>query len=876
MTTGDRAKLELDELPDVGADRSTSTRPPIPLVPIALGIILGIHFDRALMPPIWGIVVLGLIGLLFALPIASKVRLVSILPRTRRYLVASFLMAVAVGMARHAGNQRYIPADHIAQFARGQPLIVSVTGRLASPVRIIEPNAEIPRAYDMSPRTRFLLDVESAEGTSGPVPVTGRLMISINEPILDVSEGARVTITGWLYRIRPPSNPGAYDWAAHHRRDGILAALSTDHAAAMRVIERPATRGLGSFVDEMRRRLNRYLVEVSFPDDEESAGVVAAMVLGQRSVVSRSLNESFMRTGNVHFLAASGMNVAWLALVGWVFARVINIQYRAATVGIAILIVTFVLISEPQPSILRAGIVGLVACITIYFRGRRNSINSLAFAAILLLLFRPGDWFSAGFQLTFIATLGLLHVFPVLSNALAHAFIRLGRPRLASLLVIGDTEPFDPYFALLPETRLPGWALRACSVVLQTLVLAIAEWIVTWPLTCFHFNTFTPWGAIGTFLVAPLAMITAWVGFITLLIGLPYPSLGALIGPVLNVVCRLMVELVAWLAKLPGTLLDGRSPSGTWVVVVYGVMALWVYSSEKFRGRFRRPLVAASILVCAWWVANPLLIGRANGALRVWCLAVGDGTGTVIELPNGKTVLYDFGTRSNLDAAMVAHDFLRHRGIGEINTAFVSHANFDHYGAIETIARRVPIRRILINDQFEPSIRENPAAQRFLKSMRDNGVIVETFSGETQFDLCPDVEITSIWPPPHADKPAPSDNDASTVLRLEYEGKSILLTGDIAEWALGGSVDTVADRLRADVLALPHHGSVVTNTRGFIEAANPSAAIRSSGQRRALTVNGIEELVGNNRQYFNTADDGCVVVTLQNGAAIVERAMEAE
>ena len=97
---------------------------------------------------------------------------------------------------------------------------------------------------------------------------------------------------------------------------------------------------------------------------------------------------------------------------------------------------------------------------------------------------------------------------------------------------------------------------------------------------------------------------------------------------------------------------------------------------------------------------------------------------------------------------------------------------------------------------------------------------------------------------------------------IAYEGKVVLLCGDVADWGIAGLLDHGS--LGADAMALPHHGSVVHNTAAFIDEVNPRITIRSTGQRQAMTTNGIEGLVGN-RQFFNTADEGCVRIRIRDG-----------
>ncbi|MCA9257276.1 MAG: MBL fold metallo-hydrolase, partial [Phycisphaerales bacterium] len=280
----------------------------------------------------------------------------------------------------------------------------------------------------------------------------------------------------------------------------------------------------------------------------------------------------------------------------------------------------------------------------------------------------------------------------------------------------------------------------------------------------------------------------------------------------------------------------------------------------RFDRRAFTPLTYIGLIL--WFLIPARWAKRDTGALNVWILAVGDGTGIVIELPNSRTMLFDFGTRSPFDASATATAFLDHRAIDDIDTAFITHANFDHYGAMPSIQKRFPIRRVIVSDQFDHFVRESSGADRFFKSLRETGADMEIVAGPTSWRDASGVEFEILGPIAAAEGRPPSANDSSLALRLTYQGHAILLTGDQSEWGLGHLLSR--REIHADALVLPHHGAVVRNTQRFIEGVNPTIAIRSTGQRRGMTTNGIERLVGPARTYLTTADNGCVHLRIKN------------
>jgi competence protein ComEC len=503
----------------------------------------------------------------------------------------------------------------------------------------------------------------------------------------------------------------------------------------------------------------------------------------------------------------------------------------------------------------------------------------------------PMDLFRPGFQFSFIAVLGLLHLLPFVARAIAALCLRLGLTRLAAgidhrLYAAQLMTPIGP--APGPATSVVEWI---AVWLIMLLAMSVTAWFVTATLSCYLFNTFNPWGALCTFLVSFLALPVTCIGYLATVLGAIFPFASPIVGSVLAATTHAMLGLVDWLANLPGMVVAGGQPSAAWLLAFYAILAMGVYRPQWSMGprksealdnpgedRGPRPglvrrhsFMTAAVVLVVWWLIPPRWAMHEADTLKVWMLAVGDGTGTVIELPDGQVLLYDFGTRSAFDAGPLAVNFLKHRGIDRIDAAFVSHTDFDHYSAIATIARDIPIGRLILNDHFERFAPPGSGPARFLDTLRDLGVPIEIWNGPRVLAGTGDVHVESLWPPPVTARPMPETNETSTVLRVSYGGRSILLTGDISEAAMGTLLAEKA-LLKADTLALPHHGAVVHNTADFITAVNPQVAVRSSGQRRGLTTSGIEVMT-NGRSYYSTADDGCVLIMIRDGKQTSEAVM---
>lgn len=836
--------------------------PPAPLLWPAVFLIVGISFDCALAPPLWlaiGPAVVGA-GLWMRCHGSGRVATLGVC-----------LAATTVGAVRHAMSDRWLARDHLEHFSRPDPILAQVSGVVVAEPETHDPDPGVPRAYDSGPRTRFLLDATAIQGRDGDVAASGLAMVTVRAPLVFVEVGGTVQLTGWFYRIPPPRNPGAYDWRLHHRRNGVRVGLACDHAESVRIVARRTAGGWSRILSALRDHLRGYLLEHAFDEGEPEAGILEAMVLGQRGAVPRAINEAFVRTGNSHFLAASGTNVGWVALIGWwLLTHAGGIHYRRAAVVVAALIGTYVLVAEPQPSIWRAGVIGLIGCLSVYRSGRPNVRNWLACAAIVILLFDPAALFRPGFQLSFLAVLSLTDIEPRIARAAAGVCLMLRWPALAARFEPRGRVAERPTFIEHPGASSLG--RRVIRLLpLRLITTSVAIWLAAAPLVLYQFNMMTPWAPLGTLalwvLVAPLTCI----GFLAVVAGLVLPSTSVILGPLLELGTRGILGLVQLLEKLPGTMLPGRSPSAAWVICAYGLLVWWIYRPRRFpRARW---IPVAAMLLAIWWWIPPRWVHRQPGALTAWFLAVGDGSATILELPDGRVIAFDAGTRSPFDAGPTVRAFLESRGIESLDAIYVSHTDFDHYSGIETLIRRFPVGRVVITDQFEPFAPPGSSPSQFLAAVRRAGVPIDTITGHDTLELGPGLDARFLWPPPRSDRQFARPNDSSMVMKLTWQGRSILLTGDIEHDAMAGLLSASKSEagettpridLAADVLALPHHGSVVGNTAAFVAAVNPSVCIRSTGQRRAMTTNGIEALCGD-RSYYSTADDGCVRVMIRDG-----------
>lgn len=713
-------------------------------------------------------------------------------PRMPRVALTLVLSGIAV-----LGALRAAPApladDHLAR--RAPPRSVTVEARLAQ-----EPVRWAPD------RTRLLLDVLAMHAGPERLPASGRVQITVyGEIAARLGEGQRVIVDA---RLHPPigyRNPGGFDYPAHLRRDGILL---VGNARADRLV------ALAPDTPPWPVAVKRWAVSVITARLPETSGaLLAGLLMGERSQLPPESDEAFRRAGVYHILAVSGFNVALLA--GAIFAglAMCGVPRRGAAVAAAAALIGFALVVGGQPSVLRATLMGLLLLAALLLDRESQLMNALAAAALALLVWRPGDLWEPGFQLSFAATAGIIYVTPWLA-------------------------------AILTERGWPAWLATAVAVSLG------AQAAVT-PLMLAHFNQLSLIGVVANLAVVPLAGIATMLGMLALLMELLSSALAALLFETLWLVLVVLRAMVSIAAAIPGAMAHLPAPAPVVVVAWYAALALAPPAVASTRARVVVEALAVVVAVASIW---PWL-SPTEGMLRVTFLDVGQGDAALVELPDGPRLLVDGGPggarRFDVGERVLA-PFLWNRPVRRLDAVALSHWDIDHSGGLAAVLRRFHV------GEFWESGRPPSGAADTVAALGRSGAPRRALAAGQRLWLGRAM-VTVLGP---ATGPPVAANDQSLVLRLDWRGVSLLLPGDLGaqgEAALLGR----GGPLRALVLKVAHHGSRSSSGVPFLRAAQPLIAVVSVGARnpfRHPSPDALARLEAAGAHIYRTDRDGAVML----------------
>jgi len=761
------------------------------------------------------------------------------------------LAAVPVGSLAHDAVFRHWPADHVVRYCGGEPATIRLAGTLVN-VPLVRPvvTGSI-EWYKQPPRTRLEVNAENIIGDEAEIPVSGLVVVTVREPVLNASAGDRVELYGKLYRPRSPLNPGELDYALFNRRRGVLPQMSCDHAANVRVVR--AGSGGRALLASVRRRFRAAMLDNTYAGAEPGAQLLSAMVLGERSAVSRRMNEAFVATGTVHYLSVSGAHVGMLASVVWAAGALAGLGRRGSALCTMVVVTAYAALAEPSAPVWRSAITGDLLCISVLLRRPVRSLNWLALAALIILIVQPTQLFDPGFQLSFGTVVAILYVYPYVRRSAVLFWNRLLRRD-------------DPLLMPAVQDRLnPPGRLRRCGrflgqVTADAFLVSLAAWLGSALLTAYHFKRIALWGCLDTIVALPLIWATQMLGFAKSFVSSVVPPIGEWLGAPLVGVCDVLIATVEFLAAVPGSNVPTPAIPG-WLVAAGGVVLLIFAAAEPLQIR-KPPRILLALLVTVAG-AFALAPGKADGALRLRVLAVGNASASIITLPDDKVIVYDFGANPLYDMVQwTAHPVLARDRVAKIDAAVISHPNLDHYSAIPDLAERFPLGSVLISPRFLMAEQSNRSVARLLERIRELNVPIRNLVRGDRLGGVGPVAIDVLWPPATGPAGSGDANDSSIVLRLSWNGRRILLCGDIGPKPQSELMATTD--LRADVLVLPHHGKVEPTTPAFLAAVGPVICIRSSGKRDHAEPAGIRTLMAG-RCYLNTAQTGGIRIDVTSG-----------
>ncbi|HKN19731.1 MAG TPA: ComEC/Rec2 family competence protein, partial [Dissulfurispiraceae bacterium] len=645
-----------------------------------------------------------------------------------------------------------------------------------------------------------------------------RITVHIPADAYFMNPGSRSGLSGYILGIEPVNSPPGTIW------------------------ERPI-----KFFQASRARLNTAFKQSL---SQESASFIMALITGERGLISEETSNAFNVTGLAHLLHKAGLHFGLLFLFLFEATRFFikmlpnklfsRLTLYASPSQIAALVslpfmVWYLGISPPDFGTLRAFIMVCFFLFGLLIQRKGFWLNNLLTAVFIIVACQPDSLIALSFQLS-----------------------------VAAVLSIG----------LAAGGKREGNRHSLVSYIRSSLLVTVAANAGTAPLIINYFHTFSIVSpltnliivpAVG-FVILPLAFLSSF--FFLFFNVLPFHAvLDSLTGHVLS--------LIYYMARWP--FISLRIPAFPPVLLIFFYSGLVIFTaltysrikeSERtaaagaeeslpprsgfsFFRSLAFPCSVALIPMLIFSVATCL--GRDR--LSVTFLDVGQGDGAVIELPDRRTLVMDTG-----NSGFQIGEFLRYRGVNEIEAIMLSHGHHDHTGGLEYLINTFKVHEIWDNNRliYKTGILEKVGHRGLQRGDMIHG------SGYTITVLHPYEGFYSASS--NNSEENSEENNDSLVLRVQGTAASFLFTGDVEK---EGEEDTAhtGPALKSTVLKVAHHGSRTSSSEVFVNAVSPEIAVISCGRKNRFGFPSDETLSMLDRcRVFRTDRDGAVGIREGDGS----------
>jgi competence protein ComEC len=682
-------------------------------------------------------------------------------------------------------------------------------------------------------RVTFYIDADSVKIGNAAAAYKSKILCNIydergkiNQLYNKLKVGNGVEFQTMLIRPRNQRNPYEFDYEKYLAVRGIPI-FATSYSTDNLTITENSISTAGNAIYEVRKYLDASITSLH---NRTTSGLLRGLLLADRSGIDSQTNTDFMNAGVVHVLSVSGLHVGYIVLIFLFLFNRFNLYWRLFLTVFGLFV--YMIITGSEAPVFRSTIMASVLLLTPLLGRESSSYNTLAFAALIILIFNPLELFNPSFQLSFSAILSLILFFPLVKKTVKKFDVR---------------NKFLKYLTIF---------------LASTLIAQLG----TLPFTLIYFGRISLTSLAANFFVIPLSGLIVGLGIISIVVSMFSVWLAAIYAS-----CNeFFTYLLLWIAKFFGnpaysflsinqfTLYDGIL-----FYAVIGVMAgFW-----KFLNRTLSKITFTALLLAIFLTAmkfdNTNLLHRNK--LTIVSLDVGQGDCFLINFPGGKTALVDCGDATvNFDnGKRVILPFLEKLGIDKLDYVFISHVDSDHYMGIVSLIKEKKVSCV-----YKPNInlsRANDVA--FERILKQNKIPFKHYQHENL-----QIGNTKLYfmINNQDSRESVSSNDESGVIKLVYGKNSILFTGDAGISLEKKYISKYGSFLKADILKVAHHGSKTSSSLEFLQTVSPTYALISVGVKNKFnhpSKEVLNRLTKLHTKILRTDEIGASILTL-NGRAI--------
>ncbi len=649
------------------------------------------------------------------------------------------------------------------------PLDANISGRIVS----------VPSSSDKT-KAKFFLETDSVNGNE--VHAKTFVTVSGDENFLKtLNIGENISLKGKLRKPFYATNPSQFDYSRYLRN---FNAFTTIYAKSSDVkILSGKTSFKWRFLQSLNNTRNRVLDVHSKYLKSPNLEVLGGIVFGDDAVSPPEyIKNSFINSGLLHILAASGMNVAFIYTFWFFILRFFGVPFKPRVFSGMLVVILYTLMTGLGASVIRAALMLLFVLAGKLIDRDAHSVSLLSLVAVIMLIYNPAYINDVSFQLSFLVTFGLLTTSSVVSKRLDF---------------------------------IPNW------IKVPVLIPIVAQlWVA--PIQMFYFNTFSLYSVFANISTVSLLSVISFCGFVSSVISV-IPAFADFTCRIfdffLNYLLNILIFISDFFANMKYCLIQTTHPN-LFQLFLYYVMLISVTCLLKFE-KYKH--CAVSVLVISL-ILGLTTIKPISHNLEIIAFDVQNADSFLIKTPENRYFIIDTGKApydsGNSQAKIIMLKYLKDRGIKNLEGVIVTHFDNDHSGGTPDIISGTKTKTLYLNSRNA----ETATAKKIFstaKKINQKFVIAEN---NKEIYNEKDLTIKTF----KADiKGKDESNGNSIITLLSYKGFDMLFMGDAGIDAFNQVKKDIPRNV--EVLKVGHHGGPQVVDSDMVEYLDNKVSLISTG-----------------------------------------------
>ena len=600
--------------------------------------------------------------------------------------------------------------------------------------------------------------------------------------------GDKISFSGEYIKPDGKRNYGGFDYSLYLKTQKIYGTFDIEN---YKIISKENGSKIQKYIVQFKNYVKKTLRK-NLEKDEAELGI--GIAIGDRSGISKEIENDFKNSNLTHMLAVSGSHFTYIILAVGYVNKIIK-RNKMGKVIMIIVIILFMNLTGNTASVVRSGIMAIMMVLASLFHRRVDIWTSMAVAIIFQLISNPYIIFDVGLQLSYGGVIGIV----------------LFNEKL--------TELFTKYFNK-KDSMLKRNLITAISVTISANIIII-------PIMLLNFNTFSFSFVISNLLAGPLLGIAVIAIFALIFASFILDEILSPAWMIINFIIKLLIGIAHYCANMPLSKIYLPTPN-LFLATMFYICLFFIRFPEKIK-KVKRLLPSMMIVIIILNLTFPILTSRKKD-LSINFIDVGQGDSTLIRV-NNKNILIDGGGSSYSSewdvGEMTLLPYLLDRGIISLDYVIVSHFDSDHYQGLMYVLENIKVKNVVISSLGQ----ESNEFSEFMELVNKKNInTLNVKKGDVLKIKNASIEI--LYPDNELINDNVKNNNA-LVFKFIWKDFSMLFTGDIeklAEEKILKLYENNLEKLRCTVLKVAHHGSKTSSTQRFLEAVSPKIALIGVGK----------------------------------------------